>query len=183
MGRKKIPFEDRWAKKVIRRGDDECWGWSGSKYQHPITKEPTYGAISINGKRTSAHRAVWMHLHGEIPEGMVVMHSCDNPECTNPKHLFLGTYSDNMQDMTNKGRHPGKFRYGEQTCSAKLNNEKAMEIRRLVAEGMTHRAAGELFGVSSVTVTNIVNNKHWKIETIEREMMQGKLDNYVRRQR
>jgi hypothetical protein len=58
-----------------------------------------YGAISI-----SAHRLAWEMAHGPIPEGMQVLHRCDEPRCCNPDHLFLGTASENMADMRAKGR-------------------------------------------------------------------------------
>ena len=77
-----------------------CWGWTGSIMQFGYGKIVPYkGASSI-----SAHRASWMIYYGKIPEGMCVLHTCDNPICTNPEHLFLGTQMDNMRDAQRKGR-------------------------------------------------------------------------------
>lgn len=74
-----------------------CWN---------ITKSGYYGSFSIQGQQHMAHRASWIIHHGnsDIPRGMVVCHTCDNPQCVNPEHLFLGTQSDNAKDMFKKGR-------------------------------------------------------------------------------
>ena len=92
-----VPVECRFWKFVDRLGDDDCWLWRGSI-------QGKYGSICIEGKSTGAHRVSYQLHKGEIPEGLVVMHSCDVPLCVNPKHLSAGTYIDNMQDMVRKGR-------------------------------------------------------------------------------
>ena len=63
-----------------------------------------YGHRKVNGRYEKTHRLVWVEVYGEIPDGMCVLHRCDNPPCVNPGHLFLGTLSDNAQDMAAKGR-------------------------------------------------------------------------------
>lgn len=85
----------------IRR--DGCWGWSGTK------DEQGYGRISSRDARNSpsperAHRVSYEQAYGAIPDGLVICHRCDNPECTNPDHLFAGTQKDNMMDCSAKGR-------------------------------------------------------------------------------
>jgi len=78
-----------------------CWGWSGSK------DGKGYGQISARDGRRSpekAHRVSYELAFGKIPKGMVVRHKCDNPECTNPSHLELGTQKDNMRDCSKRGR-------------------------------------------------------------------------------
>jgi len=79
-----------------------CWGWSGSKDCRG------YGVISSrNGSKSSpekAHRVSYEKAYGKIPEGLNVCHRCDNPECTNPEHLFVGTQKENMSDCSSKGR-------------------------------------------------------------------------------
>ena len=73
-----------------------CWGWRGS-----IQSGGGYALVS---SRHYAHRIAYEATHGDIPDGMYVLHSCDNPPCSNPIHLFVGTNLDNMEDMSRKGR-------------------------------------------------------------------------------
>lgn len=96
----------RWADRVVRLGEDACWDWSGYKL-------PTgYGAMSvmIAGKRLTlyAHRLAYEAVHGPIPEGYDVRHTCHNPSCSNPKHLLIGTRRENMQDAKEAGRRLGR---------------------------------------------------------------------------
>lgn len=91
------PLCERFWKSVERGGEDECWLWRGAIASG-------YGTISLNGRGIGAHRASYLLHKGEIDKGLVVMHSCDTPLCVNPWHLSVGTYSDNVQDMLNKGR-------------------------------------------------------------------------------
>lgn len=87
---------ERFWSKVDRTGD--CWTWTGTR------KEGGYGQFHYGGKTTKAHRVAWILTSGAIPDGMCVLHHCDNPPCVRPEHLFLGTLSDNMQDCAAKGR-------------------------------------------------------------------------------
>ena len=76
-----------------------CWNWLASK------DRDGYGRIKISGRTFQAHRASWDIHNGSIPEGMSVLHHCDNPSCVNPFHLFLGTALDNVRDRDAKGRN------------------------------------------------------------------------------
>ena len=78
---------------------DGCWTWTGAK--HPFG----HGLFTWEGRGQYTHRISWQIHFGEIPEGMYVCHSCDNPPCVNPAHLWLGTCADNLRDMVAKGRH------------------------------------------------------------------------------
>lgn len=86
---------------------NDCWVWKGAKTFNG------YGRVSVAGRGTlRIHRYSFEVTNGDIPRGMLVLHSCDNRLCFNPKHLFLGTYKDNSEDMKTKGRSP-KNRTGQ----------------------------------------------------------------------
>jgi hypothetical protein len=93
--------EDRFWPKVARRGDDDCWLWTASKLKSG------YGLLGSDyrGEERLAHRISWALASGEdVPKHICVLHSCDNPSCVNPKHLWLGTHADNTADKVRKGR-------------------------------------------------------------------------------
>jgi hypothetical protein len=100
ISRRRIPLEDRFWPKVNKRGPDECWEWNG------CTKPFGYGFISRrpSGNSELAHRVSWELANGPIPDGLYVLHRCDNPPCVNPNHLFLGDYGDNARDRAAKKR-------------------------------------------------------------------------------
>lgn len=100
---KNMSIEDRWWQKVAEAGPDECWLWTAStdKNGYGRFQEPT-----PDGQRhIRAHRWAYLHFVGPIPDGLVVMHRCDNPPCVNPAHLTIGTLIDNNADKVAKGRH------------------------------------------------------------------------------
>jgi len=86
----------RFWDKVDKTG--ECWIWTASKYLNG------YGQFRFDGKNWGAHRMAWLLTNGEIPDGMLVCHTCDNPSCIRPAHLFIGTQKQNMRDCIDKGR-------------------------------------------------------------------------------
>jgi hypothetical protein len=97
---------DNFWKKVKKSSHLNCWTWLGSTN----TTGFKYGRFRINGKLTTAHRAAWILCNGPVSKDIFVCHSCDNPSCVNPSHLFLGTRSDNVRDCVKKGRHASSKR-------------------------------------------------------------------------
>ena len=89
---------NRFWSKVDTKGSNECWEWQAAKHRQG------YGIFKFDNKIQLAHRISWLLANTEIPQGMVVMHKCDNPSCVNPDHLCLGTQKDNIRDMRTKGR-------------------------------------------------------------------------------
>lgn len=149
-----IPIETRFWQKV-KKGV-ECWEWIGSK------NRLGYGAIGRgpNGGTIQAHRLSYELHNSVIPIGMEVCHTCDNPSCVNPAHLWLGTHKENMRDRSLKGRF--KCNKGEENPKAKLNRELVKEIRNLYKTGeFSHTGLAEVFNVSKASIYYIVNGKTW----------------------
>ena len=135
---------------------DGCIEWSGPR------NDDGYGRVSINGMRHYAHRVAWVQAHGPIPDGLCVLHRCDNPPCCNVAHLFLGTRRDNAKDRHRKGRTRTGHLTGSAHGMAKLDEESVAAIRRKRAEGKTIASIGKEYGVSDVTVSLICRRKTWR---------------------
>jgi hypothetical protein len=100
---------DRFWGRVDRRGTDDCWNWTANC--HPVTG---YGRTRCSRDFIYSHRMAYELTHGEIPVGMCVLHSCDNPKCCNPAHLRVGTQQDNVDDRVarnNKKKSGSKSYY------------------------------------------------------------------------
>lgn len=132
-----------------------CWEWQGQ------TDKGGYGTISINDRNKRAHRMSYELAYGELPAELDVLHTCDNPTCVNPSHLFLGTDVDNMRDKVAKDRQCK----GESHGMSKLTEEQVLEIRRRYKRyakvDNTVTLARE-FGVHQSRIFDIVNRKKWK---------------------
>jgi len=128
----------------------ECWMWIGS------TNADGYGTWYAHGEQ-KAHRASWvLHNKRPIPDGLHVLHTCDNPGCVRPMHLVLGTHQDNMADLRAKGRAYGAK--GEANFGAKINEAQALAIMN------DPRPAADIarqYGLSTATVSNIRVGKTW----------------------
>jgi hypothetical protein len=121
-----------------------------------------YGMAHLNGVPIPAHRASYYIFKGEITKPCVC-HTCDNPKCVNPDHLFQGTHKENTQDAINKGRHPlSNLKKGEDHHSSKLTESMVLEIRKKYKEGMFTYQLGDMHGVSQQTISKIINRKIWK---------------------
>lgn len=118
---------------------DGCWTWTGAR------TEDGYGTLG----KTSAHRSMYETHVGPIPDGMMICHTCDNPPCVNPAHLFLGINADNMEDMARKAR----------SGVMKLTPDQVREVRAHRSNGMGVRVIAERYGVSHSLVSLITTGK------------------------
>lgn len=149
---KDIPGLKRFWKKVEIQSNS-CWLWKGTRFKK------SYGMFWLNGTMRGAHRAIFLLMGKTIPKGMVVMHLCDNKICVNPKHLKIGTSSDNNRDTVLKGRRNNKAPQGENHVRAKLSMAQVKQIRK---DDRTCRFLGRLYEVNHKTIWNIKNNKSWR---------------------
>lgn len=136
-----------------------CWHWTGSVFSESQRPRWTLGQREPD-KEVLAYRAVYRLMVGDIPEGFYVCHSCDNPSCVSPNHLWLGTARDNSQDASQKGRLPtGASNRDSQGTNVKLNVEMVRQIRK---SSDSTKALASRFGVSPSTVTLVRQRKTWK---------------------
>ena len=136
-----------------------CWIWTASR------DKDGYGFLKFRGKQDKAHRVAWVLYRGEIPAGLIVCHTCDNPPCVNPEHLFIGTQKDNAMDKVGKNRSC----YGERVNTSKLNPTTVIRIRQLYKTGKySQDRLAKLFGVYQSTIGRIVRGDTWKRVGVEK---------------
>lgn len=169
----------RFWSKVNKSG--ECWKWTAGK------TIDGYGRVRCNGRLWLAHRVSWSIANNAIPDGVCVLHRCDNPPCCNPDHLFLGTRLDNNADKTRKGRqafgersgsrlhpeclargdksgarlHPERLARGEDNGKSKLTMTQVVKIRSLCNGGLSHRKTAAIIGIGRSAVGAIMRQKTW----------------------
>lgn len=136
---------------------ESCWNWNGyiTAYGYgefgPRIKNIRY--------RMSAHRASYILANNRhIPEGLCVLHKCDNRRCVNPQHLWLGTKLENSQDMVAKGRSAKGIKNGG---GNKLSNEQVKEIKTMLQNGDKQKDIAKKFDVSKSMVCLIANGENW----------------------
>ena len=133
-----------------------CWLWTAGKIKNG------YGHFGLLHKNLKAHRVAYVIARGQIPnEKPLICHSCDNPSCVNPDHLFPGTYLDNNLDCRTKGRSNVSF--GARNGTAKLSSDEVLEIRAKYrrVRGMIISLASE-YSVSRSAIALIVKGENWK---------------------
>lgn len=148
----KISAAERFERKVERIPFSGCWIWIGAA--RPLG----YGSFYLGGVVSEAHRASWRLYRGDIQAGQYVCHSCDVRLCVNPSHLFLGTPSDNQQDMISKGRdRAGHLR--RRLKIAKLTADQVSEIR---ASTLSFRKLAKVYSVSAGCIQHAKQGRTWK---------------------
>lgn len=147
-------FESR----LIRRGEDECWGWKGA------LDGKEYGRVRLpnqdhKGNRYIRAPRISFELYKRpLKRGELVRHSCDNPPCPNPKHLLAGTHADNRRDAVERGRNAR----GEKNGWAKITEEQAKEIRRYLEAGEFMSDIAKEMGCGYGTVEAIGRGETWR---------------------
>jgi hypothetical protein len=145
----------RFWSKVNKNNINGCWEWVGGFDQNG------YGSFWINGKHVGAHRISWSIENGEIKAGYHILHTCDNPRCVNPGHLYSGTHQENMKDRNNRNRQ--SFLKGELNGMAKLNKQKVTEIKELLLNGKLKTSEiANRFGVTAAQIRYIKRGKSWR---------------------
>lgn len=147
---------DRFLEKVDKSGS--CWVWTGYRVQFG------YGIITTAKRRERAHRVSYRLHVGPIPDGLLVLHKCDNPPCVNPDHLFLGTDLDNKEDCKRKGRLG--IRYG-QSLKTHCKNGHALSDEHRRSTGHRYcRICGEARSLAR-------QGRHGTFEEIARKLLSG----------
>lgn len=158
------------AARLLSRVNDNkgCWEWQGS------ASESGYGYLSFRGRTWKAHRVSYTLFHGEIPDGLLVCHHCDNPGCVNPSHLFLGHHSTNMKDMVRKGRgasvitsaqnhfKSGSAPRGEAASGHKITRDTAIWVIDMAAKGILTSHIALVADIDRTSVQRILRGETWK---------------------
>lgn len=133
---------------------------NGDCVEWPSLTKGGYGQFSYSYKKYSAHRTSWeIHNNAQIPKGKVIMHTCDNPSCVNPEHLRLGTQSDNVKDMIEKGRANYSYdRSGESNPNSKVSR---CDVAAIFEESGTHEDVAGKYVCPVNAVKNIRNRRTW----------------------
>lgn len=144
---------ERFWSRVDKRGDDDCWPWLGR------LSENGYGAFDYQGKPHIASRFSYELENGSADPNLFVCHSCDNPKCVNPKHLWLGTHQQNVDDAKRKGRLVG----GNGLRGSAINKSKlsAEQVREIKTTSTPAKVLAERFGVSNTAINKIRRGKNW----------------------
>lgn len=147
---RRFPSDDeRWARFVTPGAPDECWEWTG--WRSP----EGYGRFCIGGNQIPASRAAAIRADMDVRPGLDVCHTCDNPPCVNPAHLYVGTRSRNLQDMADRGRHP-KQGLGENDWCAKFSEADVQDWKSSYANGESFKSIARRYGAHPTTISRTV---------------------------
>lgn len=133
-----------------------CWNYNG------YTTPKGYGLFCLRQdgrkKQLLVHRLVWEHFNGPVPDGMFMLHKCDNPNCCNPDHLYPGTHAENMADACNRNR----MKKGTDSNLSVLSEDEVIAIRRKYDDGAPIKRIAREFGVSRWAIYQIGRRQSWK---------------------
>lgn len=147
--------QERFNKYVLKQGNDVCWLWKGA------IKVKGYGGFGVGGRVWLTHRLAYFLEFNFLPKNLCVCHSCDNPSCVNPKHLWLGTNKQNVEDRVRKGRGKCGNLKGEDHGGHKLTEKDVLKIRK-VGKRYTQEILAKKFGVSRRLIGMIIKKKIWR---------------------
>lgn len=151
-----MEVSDRFWNKVAILDQESCWLWTAS------LDGRGYGQFWDGERRYIAHRFAYEWWFSRQLGELYCLHKCDNPKCVNPFHLFVGTQSDNMQDMMSKGRRYQPNVSGENNGRAKLSVENVQEIRISLSLGCSINSLANKYRVSWMTISRILTGEGWK---------------------
>lgn len=146
----------RFWSKVNKDAPSGCWEWTAA-----INQRTGYGQFKLDGKSVQSHRYSYQLAKGPIPDGLLLLHDCDNRKCCNPDHLTPGTNVENMRDMVRKGRSAR----GERHHSAKLSAAQVLAIRERLAGGERVTQIAREFEVSHQVISKIKQGEVWSFLT------------------
>lgn len=145
---------ERFEEKFIPVTESGCWIWTA------YTNADGYGQINADNRMKKAHRVSWELYNGVIPDSMCICHKCDTPSCVNPNHLFLGTHTENIQDMFLKGR--ADLKHGSKHGRTELSEEDVISMRKKCNEGTPQQYFADKHGINKGTVSKIILRKTWR---------------------
>lgn len=133
-----------WATKIIKNfwnkvdKTDSCWIWNAGLF-----KDNGYGQFRVGDKKMKAHRVSYMIINGNIPDGKILCHTCDNRKCVNPNHLILADHKFNAEDREKKGR-----------------GIRGRKIPKPKTRGSNNQIANQ-FNVSQSAIAQIIRGEKW----------------------
>ena len=154
MNKKKMSFRKRFWAKVNIGEEKDCWEWQGAYFVDG------YGQFYLTSSvKIRSNRMAWTLANGLIPKGLCVLHLCNNRKCVNPKHLYVGTRTDNAHDRLISGNAPK----GEDHKLSKLTEQDVIEIReKYIPRKYSQYKLAQEYGVTRTAIEQITTGRNWK---------------------
>lgn len=156
LGPRWTGWRGRYWAKVDQQDDDQCWLWKGN---NPSQRYPMFRIGSKNlHKYFLTHRIAYELAYSPIPDGLNVLHSCDQPRCCNPAHLRAGTQADNVNDAVTRDRTA----HGMRNANRKLTADEVRDVKRRLRSGEMQKDIAADLGVSRPTISSIASGRTWR---------------------